>query len=89
VSWKRISPMSHRPTVSEDKTNYVPQIININSEVATIDRENPLEYVDTGKPEYEVRFRAVLSRPTNITDAESYTPALYSYSLQLYPLGGL
>lgn len=89
VSWSRISPEQHKYTVSEDGVNFVPQIINVNSGVSTNDRKNPLAYIDTDTPVYAVRFRAVLSRPTDITDAESYTPVLSSYSLQIYPLGGL
>lgn len=89
VSWTRISPMQHRYTVAEDGLNFVPQIINVNSGITSEDRDNPLAYIDTSAPVYAVRFRAVLSRPVDITDAESYTPVLSSYSLQVYPLGGL
>jgi hypothetical protein len=89
ASWSRISPMQHRSTVSEDGVNFVPEIININSDVAREDRDNPLAYIDTSDPAYEVRLKAVLSRPTDINDADSYTPALSQYNLQIYPLGGL
>jgi hypothetical protein len=89
VSWNRISPMTHRDTPSEDGIHLVPRIINVNSDVATPDRDNPLAYIDTGSSVYSVRFKAVLSRPTDIRDADSYTPALSSYSLQIYPVGGL
>jgi hypothetical protein len=89
VSWNRISPMNHRATVSEDGQYYVPEVININSDVPTEERDNPLAYVDTGYAIYQVRFKAVLSRPTTIQDAESYTPVLSKYALQIYPYGGL
>jgi len=89
TSWRRISPTSHRTTISEDGINSIPEIININSEVATADRTNPLAYIDTGDSVYSIRFKAALSRPTTITDADSYTPALSKYALQIYPVGGL
>jgi hypothetical protein len=89
ASWRRISPLHHKQTVSEGGQYYVPEIININSEVGVQDRDNPLAYIDTGTPVYNVRFKAALSRPTTIQDAESFTPVLSSYSLQIYPLGGL
>ena len=89
ASWKRISPIHHRATISEDGVNLVPEIINFNSEVVGAERKNPLAYVDTGSPIYEIRFKAVLTRPTTIPDAESYTPVLKKYALQIYPLGGL
>ena len=89
VSWYRISPMNHRDTPSDDGVNMVPHIINVNSDVSKEDRDNPLAYIDNGSPSYSARFKAVLSRPTDIKDAESYTPTLSSYSLQIYPTGGL
>ena len=89
VSWNRISPINHRSTLSEDGKNYVPEVININSDVVAADRKNPLAYIDTGEAVYSVSFKAVLTRPTDILDAESYTPVLAKYSLQIYPLGGL
>lgn len=89
VAWYQISPLTHRDTPSLDGINLVPQIININSDVSKEDRSNPLAYIDVDHPVYSVRFKAVLSRPTNIQDAQSYTPTLSSYALQLYPIGGL
>lgn len=89
TSWNRISPISHRTTLSEDGKNTLPEIININSDVPVSERSNPLAYIDVGEAVYSVRFKAVLSRPTDISDAESYTPVLSKYALQIYPLGGL
>ena len=89
TSWNRISPTSHKSTMSEDGINYLPEVININSDVTGAERKNPLAYVDTGAPVSSIRFKAVLSRPTNISNAESYTPVLSKYSLQIYPVGGL
>lgn len=89
TSWIRISPTHHKTTMSEDGKNAVPEILNINSDIPAAERTNPLAYVDTGEPVYSVRFKAVLLRPTNIADAESYTPVLSQYSLQIYPAGGL
>lgn len=89
ASWHRISPLHHRATISEDGTYNVPEVININSDVAIEDRDNPLAYVDIGEAAYSVRFKAFLSRPTTIPDADSYTPVLSKYALQIYPTGGL
>ena len=89
VSWYRIAPTHHRTIISEDGTNNVPEIININSDIDVDERDNPLAYIDAGVAVHSVRFKAVLSRPTTITDAESYTPVLSKYALQIYPHGGL
>jgi hypothetical protein len=89
TSWHRISPISHMSTMSEDGKNQVPEIISFNSDVPAAERDNPLAYVDSAEASYQIRFKAVLSRPTDITAAESYTPVLSRYALQIYPLGGL
>ena len=89
TTWRRIAPIHHRDTIADDGVNRVSEIININSDVATADRKNPLAYIDTVSPVYSIRFKAVLSRPTTISNADSYTPVLSRYVLQIYPLGGL
>lgn len=89
VSWNRISPTTHGMTLSKDGINYLPEIININSDIEETERDNPLAYIDSPEPVRSVRFKAVLSRPSNIKDAEHYTPVLSQYALQIYPLGGL
>ena len=89
TSWQRISPTNHTETPSEDGIYMVPEVINVNSDIGTEERENPLAYVDTPEPVYQVRFKAVLTRPNNIVDSESYSPLLSSYALKIYPHGGL
>ena len=81
--------MSHRTTYSEDGKNTLPEIINVNSDIPSTERENPLAYVDTVNDVFSVRFKAVLTRPTDISNAESYTPILAKYALQIFPVGGL
>ena len=88
TTWSQINPMSHGDYVLPDGS-LVPQVINVNSSVAVSDRVNPLAYIDTPSPAYTVRFRAVLTRPTTLENANSYTPSLSNYSLQIYPVGGL
>jgi hypothetical protein len=89
TTWNQIAPMSHADSLASDGANIVPQIININSSIVSADRKNPFAYIDTGSPVYDIRFKADFSRPTSIPSSDSYTPVLYSYSLQIYPLGGL
>lgn len=89
ASWNRISPTHHKTTISDDGANAVPEIVNINSDVPQAERKNPLAYIDTASPVYSVRFKAALSRPTDIAYSDSYTPVLSQYSLQIYPVGGL
>ena len=88
-SWSRISPMTHRTSYDEDGATVIPEIININSDVPAADRKNNAAYIDTEADVYSVRFKAALSRPTDINNAESYTPILAKYALQIYPVGGL
>jgi len=89
TTWNQISPISHGDDLSSNGVNLVPQIINVNSGVTLTSQDNPLAYVNTAGPAYTVLFRALLTRPTTITNANSYTPSLMSYSLQIYPVGGL
>ena len=89
TSWSRISPTNHTETVSSDGINPVPEVININSDISAAERENPLAYIDTPEPIFKVRFKAVLKRPNNIVDSDSYSPLLSSYALKIYPHGGL
>jgi hypothetical protein len=89
VSWYRISPTNHTMVMSEGGVYPIPEIINVNSDISTEERENPLAYIDMQEAVYQVRFKAVLSRPANIDDSESYTPILSKYALKIYPQGGL
>lgn len=89
TSWVRISPTNHTATLSDDGINNIPEVINVNSDISSEERDNPLSYIDTPEPVYKVRVKAVLSRPSNITDSESYTPVLSNYALKIYPQGGL
>lgn len=88
ASWYRISPMAHKLTMSSDGKTPLPEIININSDVAPSERKNHLAYIDTESAVYSVRLKVVLSRPTTLEDAQSYTPVLSKYALQIYPVGG-
>ena len=89
TSWKRISPTNHNRTPDPNSIYDVPQIININSDISVEERDNPLAYLDTAEPVYQVRFKAVLSRPKDLADSASFTPILSKYALKLYPFGGL
>lgn len=89
TSWNRISPASHRTTYSEDGNTIIPEIININSDVPAVDRDNAAAYIDSATEVYSVRFKASMMRPTDVNYAESFTPILSKYSLQIFPVGGL
>jgi len=89
ASWTRISPTNHTETLSAGGIYPLPEVININSDISVDERDNPLAYIDTTEPVYQARFKAVLTRPTNIADSESYSPLLSSYALKIYPHGGL
>lgn len=89
TSWNRISPTNHNMTPDENSIYNIPQIININSDISVEERENPLAYIDTSEPVYQIRFKAVLTRPEDIADSASFTPILSKYALKLYPFGGL
>ena len=89
TTWYQISPRSHGFELSSDGANQVPQIINVNSSVVASAKTNPLAYITTDGPAYTVVFRAILTRPTTIDNANSYSPTLSEYSLQIYPVGGL
>jgi len=89
TSWHRVSPTNHSETISEDGINKVPEVVNINSDISSDERDNPLAYIDTAEPVYQVRFKAVLTRPSDVADSESYSPLLSSYALKIYPHGGL
>ena len=89
VSWSRISPTNHTRTLSEGGVYDLPEVINVNSDISSDERDNPLSYIDTSESVFTVRFKAVFTRPENIVDSESYSPLLSSYAIKIYPHGGL
>jgi hypothetical protein len=75
VTWHPIQP--------EDQVgSEVPEIYVINSTEVPETRER-VGYLEHDGNVYDVRVKVVLRRPTDIPDAESYTPVLTSYTIKL------
>lgn len=90
VEWIRINALG-LPTVFNSDGTIVPRIISFNSErpVTSMLEE---AYINTTVPVKGIKFKAVLSRPTELdsgVSAVSYTPILKSYKLLMTPKNGL
>jgi len=68
-----------------DDSDQIKQFININSGIAEEDRDIRESYIDTDVPVLQVRFKYVMTRPTDISDADNYSPILRSYRMKLFP----
>lgn len=85
--WYPIAPVNQRVTRTLEG-NQIPVVIHVNSGIPPVER-NPAEgYIDLDQEVDMVRFRAVLRRPTDITDADSFTPTLKSYRVLMTVRGG-
>lgn len=91
AGWVQINPLG-QPSVFQEDGSIVPRIINFNTEQPLSSRLEE-SYITTETPVKEVRFRAVLSRPTSLegttASADGYTPILRSYRLLMTPKNGL
>lgn len=85
AEWTRINPID-LPTQYDDSGHVIPRVITFNAE-RPISARLEDAYVKTTAPVKSIRFKAILSRPTD-TD-ESYSPVLKSYRMLLTPLNGL
>lgn len=85
--WLPIAPNNNLVT-RQREGGQLPVVLNVNSGIPVSER-NPAEgYVDLDHDVDTVRFRAVLTRPLDLDDAESLTPILKSYRLLLTVRGG-
>jgi hypothetical protein len=91
VNWHRISPQHHQPvtaTVQWDETKgtgFPPKIYEINGNMTDLESSFQLYkgYLTSDTPVRKVRLKIVMSRPTDITDAESTSPILEDYALRI------
>ena len=85
--WVPIAPNNNRVTRTLEG-NQLPVVVNINAGIPVSER-NPAEgYVDLDHDVDTVRFRATLSRPVDLDNADELTPILKSYRLLLTVRGG-
>ena len=75
-SWHPISPEG-----KDDQD--IPEVYHINSSVLPETRSSRIGYLTSESDVYEVRYRAILKRPTKPDDAQYYSPALAGYTLKL------
>jgi hypothetical protein len=85
--WLPLAPLTSR-VVRTLEGNRIPSVIHVNSGIPASERAPGDGYVDLDRDVTTVRFRAVLHRPTDIEEAESFTPSLKSYRLLLTTRGG-
>lgn len=85
--WQPIAPTSAR-VVRSLEGGQIPAVIHVNAGIPIAERNPGEGYIDTDAPVFQVRFRAVLARPTNLQDATSFTPALKAYRLLMTTTGG-
>ncbi len=82
VNWNAISPIHRSPV---NGITFPPKIYELNS--TNLDAQSSLQlykgYVMTAQPPTSVRLKMVISRPTNIFNASSFTPIVEDYALRL------
>lgn len=82
VTWYRISPVHQNPVAGQ---TFSPKIYSINE--SNLDLQSSFQlykgYITTALPPKAIRLKVVLQRPTNITDATSFTPILEDYALRI------
>lgn len=87
--WFAIQPINQN-NIRYAEGSIVPKIFNINQRIP-IDQQDPLQgYFDIERNVHDIRFRAVLRRPTEdqLVDGNTYSPVLKSYRLQISVQGG-
>jgi hypothetical protein len=85
--WHPIAPLSDR-VIRTLEGNQLPTVIHVNSEIPPAERAPAEGYVDFDSEITQVRLRGVLRRPTDIPDADNFTPALKSYRMTWTVRGG-
>ncbi len=86
--WRPIAPVNQRVARTLEG-NQIPVVIHVNSGVPPAER-NPAEgYIDLDQEVDMIRFRCILRRPTDIENAESFSPILQAYRLLMTVRGGL
>lgn len=83
LTWHRISPQGY-PEIYDENNQLIPEIYTINSQELKETRNNNVGFIETELPAYSIRFKAHLSRPVDIDDADSYTPSLHDYKLMVF-----
>lgn len=83
VNWHRISPMHHHPLGKPE--DFPPKIFEFTYALTETDPSLSIykKQIKIDKPIYEVRFKAVLERPTTSEQVEKLTPILEDYSLRV------
>lgn len=85
--WLPIAPVNSQ-VVRTLEGNRLSAVIHVNSGIPPAERAPGETYIDFDHDVDQIRFRAVLRRPTDIPDAENFTPALKSYRLTWTVSGG-
>jgi hypothetical protein len=85
--WIPLAPVNSQ-VVRTLEGNRLSSVIHVNSGIPPAERAPGETYVDFDHDVDQIRFRAILRRPTDLPDAESFTPALKSYRMTWTVPGG-
>jgi hypothetical protein len=86
-TWHRINPLDTPSSFNESSGIPIPRIINFNPDFSTED-DDQNKYIKTNTPVIDIRFKAVLIRPSG-EDFLNTSPILKGYRLLIYPKEGL
>lgn len=87
LNWYRINPLDKPSTFADNAGQPIPRIINFNPDFIVEDNESN-KYIKTNIPVTEIRFRAILLRPSGESFMKT-SPILKGYRIMIYPKGGL
>lgn len=75
-TWHRIAPQN-------SQIDNIPKTYYVNANIPPEMHKEDVEYIEAENDAYEIRFKVKLKRPTDISDADSYSPVLRDYELLL------
>lgn len=76
TSWHRISPV-------DDIESKIPSVIYVNSDLPGELQDDTAKYITANEETNSVKFKAILSRPTDLDDAQFFSPLLRAYTLKV------
>ena len=83
-NWHRINPTGH-PTLYAEDGQVVPEILNINFDIAGAGGLATIKSVETDTPVRSARIKVVMKNDQSLGDPDMYSPVLKKYRIKLFP----
>jgi len=83
-NWHRINPTGH-PTLYAEDGQVVPEILNINFDIAGAGGLATIKSVETDTPVRSARIKVVMKNDQSLGNPDMYSPVLKKYRIKLFP----